>query len=169
MNRNTKISVIGVLGLGIFASVSGLVRMKYTIALTSRNDYAYGLANLLIWGYAEPALGMTVGNIATLRPLFQRVLSLGSGGSGPGKSNRTTAITSTPGRTHPYKPFDPDHELGVLDNNKGDHVSTHIHAGQIGRDSVSSDNESQKEILEKSAMPPKRGIVVSQQVEISHS
>jgi hypothetical protein len=39
MNRNTKISVAGVLGLGIFTSISGLVRMNYTVNLTSDKDY----------------------------------------------------------------------------------------------------------------------------------
>ena len=38
-----------------------------------------GLANILIWGYAEPALGMIVGNVATLRPLFHRMLRLRTG------------------------------------------------------------------------------------------
>ncbi|KAF2846667.1 hypothetical protein T440DRAFT_541093 [Plenodomus tracheiphilus IPT5] len=171
MNRNTKITVAGVLGLGIFTSVSGLVRMKYTVALTSSHDYVHGLANILIWGYAEPALGMLVGNIATLRPLFQRMLRLGSEGSAQGRSNGTPGDSSAPVRTHPYKPFDPDYELGILDDNKTDHISTQIHGGRNRRESVFSDSESQTQILEKSDGLPsrKRGIVVSQQVEISHS
>jgi hypothetical protein len=39
MNRNAKISVVAVLGLGIFTSISGLIRMKYTVGLTSTVDY----------------------------------------------------------------------------------------------------------------------------------
>ncbi|PWY82142.1 hypothetical protein BO70DRAFT_371111 [Aspergillus heteromorphus CBS 117.55] len=71
INRNTKISIVGLMGLGILASLSACVRLKYTVALTSQSDYLYGVANVVIWGFAENAIGMIVGNVATLRPLFR--------------------------------------------------------------------------------------------------
>ncbi|KAF2792979.1 hypothetical protein K505DRAFT_306634 [Melanomma pulvis-pyrius CBS 109.77] len=172
MNLNTKISVAGVLGLGIFTSISGLVRMNYTVNLTSSHDYLYGLANILIWGYAEPALGMIVGNIATLRPLFRGMLNLGSDNSVQELSKGTPAGSGHPNRPHPYRSFDHDFELGTVVDKKVDNlVSTQIHGGQNGRNSISSDNESQKHILEKSdgRFSRNNGIVVSQQVDISHS
>ncbi len=39
MNRNSKVTVAILLGLGIFASLSACVRLKYTVNLTSSNDY----------------------------------------------------------------------------------------------------------------------------------
>ena len=36
---------------------------------------------MVLWGYAENGVGMIVGCVATLRPLLQRVLKLGSSGS----------------------------------------------------------------------------------------
>ncbi|KAI5371997.1 hypothetical protein J4E82_009299 [Alternaria postmessia] len=169
MNRNTKISVAGILGLGIFTSVSGLVRLKYTVGLTSSHDYLYGLANILIWGYAEPALGMLVGNIATLRPLFQRLLHLGSSGSQQPHSGGTPhGISGDGGRSHRYKPFDHEVELGTIADNK-DGVIPSIQV-RGGRSSVSSDSESQKEILEKNdrfVNNNKDSIVVSRHVEVS--
>ncbi|KAH9880280.1 hypothetical protein IAQ61_000569 [Plenodomus lingam] len=173
MNRNTKITVAGILGLGIFTSVSGLVRMKYTVGLTSDHDYLYGLANILIWGYAEPALGMIVGNIATLRPLFHRMLHLGSESSGPRPSNDTPGSDNTPKHMHPYKPFDTEHELGTLDESVcckgGDHVSTEILGAKGRQGSIYSESESQKQFLEKweDRSPSRGAIVVSQHVEIS--
>ncbi|PSN73325.1 hypothetical protein BS50DRAFT_653796 [Corynespora cassiicola Philippines] len=175
MNRNTKISVAGVLGLGIFTSISGLVRMSYTVNLTSSVDYLYGLANILIWGYAEPALGMIVGNIATLRPLFRRTLKLGSDDSAKAHSDGTPVGSGMRNRSHPYKPFDTDFELGTVpDNNGDDPLSTQGHGGRLGRNSTSSDNESQKQILEKTQDRSQvrystKGIVVSKQVEITRS
>ncbi|KAF1947727.1 hypothetical protein EJ02DRAFT_449209 [Clathrospora elynae] len=171
MNRNTKISVAGILGLGIFTSVSGLVRMKYTVHLTSKTDYLYGLANIIIWGYAEPALGMLVGNIATLRPLFRHALNLGSEDSGLAGSKYIPGGTVDPSRAHPYKSFDHDYELGtVVPNQEGNVLSTQIKGG---RSSESSDNESQKQILEKCDKyhPESKEIVVINQVDInvSHS
>jgi hypothetical protein len=39
LNRNTKISVVCVLGLGFFASISACVRLKYTVNLTAQENY----------------------------------------------------------------------------------------------------------------------------------
>lgn len=39
LNRNAKISVAGVLGLGFFASLSACVRLRYTIGLTEQENY----------------------------------------------------------------------------------------------------------------------------------
>ncbi|KAH8900972.1 hypothetical protein GQ53DRAFT_633272, partial [Thozetella sp. PMI_491] len=177
MNLNTKISVGAILGLGIFASMSGCVRLAYTVNLTSSEDYLYGLANILIWGYAEPAIGMIVGNLATLRPLVRRMLQLdNSSGSG------TSKFTPMGGRerAHPYRSFDT--ELGPIDGDRKNDImsSIQIEGGTPttkGRASLSSDGDSQKLILEgtyKNATANKRrsgshGIVVSRRVDISHS
>jgi hypothetical protein len=39
LNRNAKISVGAILGLGIFASLSACIRLKYTVNLTNSTDY----------------------------------------------------------------------------------------------------------------------------------
>lgn len=36
-----------------------------------------GISDVVIWGYAENGVGMIVGCVATLRPLFRRVFNLG--------------------------------------------------------------------------------------------
>ena len=36
-----------------------------------------GISDVLIWGYAENGVGIIVGCVATLRPLFRRVFNLG--------------------------------------------------------------------------------------------
>jgi hypothetical protein len=73
LNRNTKVSVVCVLGLGFFASISACVRLKYTVNLTAQENYlctspwsgdhgkniltavipSDALADIVIWGYAE--------------------------------------------------------------------------------------------------------------------
>jgi hypothetical protein len=113
---------------------------------------------------------MLVGNIATLRPLFQRLLHLGSSGSHQPHSGGTPHGLSNGERSHRYKPFDHELELGTVTDNKDRHVpSIQVHAG---RGSVSSDSESQKEILEKNdrfLSNNKDSIVVSRHVEVSRS
>jgi hypothetical protein len=113
---------------------------------------------------------MLVGNIATLRPLFQRMLRLGSSGSQQPHSGGTPHGPSNGGRSHRYKPFDHELELGTIADNK-DGVIPSIQV-RGGHGSVSSDTESQKEILEKNdrfLSNNKDSIVVSRQVEVSRS
>lgn len=40
-----------------------------------------GVADVVLWGYAENGVGVIVGCVSTLRPLLQRVLRLGGSGS----------------------------------------------------------------------------------------
>lgn len=126
-----------------------------------------GLANILIWGYAEPAIGMIVGNLATLRPLFRRMF-----GSGSESSTSTGAVPTIGGvssRSHPYKSFDPDYDLGPILGNS-ELTSTQVQSGHDSERHArpSSDSDSQKQILE---MPIREqgGIVVSRQFKVSRA
>ncbi|KAJ4416526.1 hypothetical protein N0V85_002247 [Neurospora sp. IMI 360204] len=76
LSRNTKISVICVLSLGFFASISACVRLRYTVNLTAQENYLYALADIVIWGYAENGMGLIVGCTMTLRPLLREILHL---------------------------------------------------------------------------------------------
>lgn len=86
LNLNAKLSVGFLLSLGILASLSACIRLKYTVNLNNSDDYLYSVADVMIWGYAENGVGFIVGCVSTLRPLFREMFSLGggnhSGGSG---------------------------------------------------------------------------------------
>jgi hypothetical protein len=114
---------------------------------------------------------MIVGNIATLRPLFRTLLHLGSDESAPALSKSTPGGSGIPRHSHPYEPFDHDYELGTAVGKNDNVVSTRIHGGEGGRESMSSDNESQKRILDPGEkgkrLSRNKGIVVSKQVETS--
>ncbi|RDW75536.1 hypothetical protein BP6252_06678 [Coleophoma cylindrospora] len=175
LNLNAKISVGAILSLGVFASLSACIRLKYTVNLTNQqNDYLYGLANIVLWGYAENGIGMFVGNLSTLRPLFRRIFNLGGSDSRSGRTNTTQILSqgfpSSSRRT--YKPFDTNYELEAVDGDKDyrgpTSTSTKIHGGSDGHQSssVASDSESQKQILENSKAP--NGIVVSKFISIGY-
>ncbi|KAK8228872.1 hypothetical protein HDK90DRAFT_468383 [Phyllosticta capitalensis] len=76
MNRKTKSSVIVLLGMGVFASVSAMVRLKY-----NRNYMYEGpnrlwrLADIVTWAYSETGMGMIIGCSACLRPLLPALRS----------------------------------------------------------------------------------------------
>lgn len=127
----------------------------------------------MLWGYAENGIGMFVGNLATLRPLFRRMFNLGGSDN---KSNAPLSGRGTGGSAFPnssrrtYKSFDTSYELGTVNEEAKSKIpnitTTQIHGGGRERSSVASDSESQKQILEKTRGP--QGIVVSRQINISH-
>lgn len=48
LNVKSKLSVTFLLGLGILASISACVRLKYTVALTNSQDFIYSYGNLVL-------------------------------------------------------------------------------------------------------------------------
>ncbi|PQE09016.1 hypothetical protein CJF32_00002615 [Rutstroemia sp. NJR-2017a WRK4] len=75
MNPRTKFSVVLILSLGFFASTATLVRIYYIHELSITTDYTWEGINLVKWSLVEPAIGLTAASFATLRSLFQRILS----------------------------------------------------------------------------------------------
>ncbi|CAC9891334.1 unnamed protein product [Aureobasidium pullulans] len=98
LNRNAKVSVVFLLSLGVLASLSACIRLKYTVRLNSANDYIHGIGDIVIWGYAENGIGMIVGCLSTLRPLFRRVFQLGS--SAPDASSKMNGTRSKSRRNY---------------------------------------------------------------------
>ncbi|KAH8900015.1 hypothetical protein GQ53DRAFT_835996 [Thozetella sp. PMI_491] len=182
MNMNTKVTVAFILGLGILASLSACIRLKYTVNLTNSNDYLFGLANIVIWGYAENGVGLIVGNISTLRPLFRRILKLGSDSE---HSHNTASRQNHPGSFHlggkGFRPsnFQPSYELspnGTTDDAYGSYfASTHTGGGSGRRARTAetkssmegSESGSQEQILYDSQRFGNQAIVVSRAVSVS--
>ncbi|KAL5114116.1 hypothetical protein ACEQ8H_008000 [Pleosporales sp. CAS-2024a] len=77
LNRNAKLSVGVILSLGILASLSACIRLVYTVNLTNTDDFLFGISHVVLWGYAENAIGIIVACVATLRPLFRDLFHLG--------------------------------------------------------------------------------------------
>ena len=76
------------------ASLSACIRLVYTVNLTNSNEYLHGISDVVLWGYAENGVGAIVGCVATLRPLFRRLLNLGG----------ETTPHNTPGASYGRRP-----------------------------------------------------------------
>ncbi|KAJ6005263.1 hypothetical protein N7451_003207 [Penicillium sp. IBT 35674x] len=161
LNRNTKISIIALMGLGIFASLSACVRLKYTVALTNQNDYLFAVADVVIWGFAENGIGMIVGNVATLRPLF-RILR--DGRSSDYKSYQQTPRFKSSHRSEGAI-FSGNYELNDHEKNQ---ITTTSVADHTRRGGSLSDGDSQKDILENGQRPGQADILVSRQVVVAY-
>lgn len=138
------------------------MRLKYTVALTSQTNFLYAVADVVIWGFAENSIGMIVGNVATLRPLF-RVLR-----------DRNTSDYKT---YHKSPGINSSHRTGGMMNSRNyelsenvkglNHMTTTSAIDHHPRGSM-SDGDSQKEILENGQRPGEADIVVSRQVVVAY-
>ncbi|KAL3451122.1 hypothetical protein BJX65DRAFT_304527 [Aspergillus insuetus] len=184
LNRNSKVAVMGLMSLGIFASLSACIRLKYTINLTNQTDFLYAVSDVLIWGFAENAIGMTVGNIATLRPIFHSFFE---------RTMRRTGYSGSRSRSGGVSRLASGYELSQHGGKSGDHGAggpgaymntvteitrgSHVNVGTgTGDESELSDGDSQKGIF---AMKGKGGeqrgrghgnadIMVSRQVDVTY-
>lgn len=144
------------------ASLSACIRLKYTVALTNQEDYLHGVTNVVIWGFAENSLGMIVGNVATLRPLF-RILR-------DGRSSDYKTYHQSPGMNSSHRTGgglrSRNYELS--DNMKGpNHTTTTSAIDHNPRGSL-SDGDSQKDILDNGQQPGEADIVVSRQIVVAY-
>ncbi|KAL6229154.1 hypothetical protein BDW75DRAFT_225540 [Aspergillus navahoensis] len=162
LNQRSKMAVIGLMSLGILASLSACVRLKYTVNLTNTDNYLFAVADIVIWGFAENAIGMIVGNIATLRPLFHRFFNL---------TFRRTGYSSSRSRSR----FPSNYELSQH-GGKGEpgnaylSTVTEVHGapGRTRQDSQLSDDDSQKMIIHGASGRGDNDIMVSRQVNVTY-
>ncbi|KAF7529202.1 hypothetical protein G7054_g9906 [Neopestalotiopsis clavispora] len=81
LNRKAKMSVAGILALGVLASAATLVRIPYIWQLTHTVDFTYNFTDFTIWSAVENGVGIIASSIATLRPLFRKAMDLTRGTS----------------------------------------------------------------------------------------
>ncbi|ORY63386.1 uncharacterized protein BCR38DRAFT_436705 [Pseudomassariella vexata] len=174
LNLNAKLSVAAILGLGVFASLSACIRLKYTVNLTNSNDYLFGLSNIVIWGYAENGTGMFVGCVATLRPLFRRALNLGGSDTksfgGPSAQKTPNGFPSQSRRTY-FKSGDTSYEMSTVNSTreKKGPLTSITTGGQDEMTSISSEEENKVDFQKDGVLCSLSGILVSRQVNITHT
>ncbi|KAF7555295.1 hypothetical protein G7Z17_g2291 [Cylindrodendrum hubeiense] len=95
MPRRTKISVVGVLGLGVLASIAALMRIisyKYIDTNVYPNDHMVSEGRLLLWSIFESSLAIIACSLPSLK-LFAKCTSP--------STNRSTGLT--PRSRHNYR------------------------------------------------------------------
>ncbi|GME31723.1 integral membrane family protein [Neofusicoccum parvum] len=86
MKPVVKVSAILILGMGFFASIATLIRLKYLVGFANSRDPLLAIVPIALWSWIEECLGMCAACIATFRPLLRLIPGLRSsrGGSGSG-------------------------------------------------------------------------------------
>lgn len=84
----TRVSLIAILGLGVFACAAAVVKLGYVTNYGKLGDWLWDSQNITIWTCVELNVGIIAGSLPCLRPIFRRFL-----GSTYGKSSRKTPTT----------------------------------------------------------------------------
>ncbi|KAH7402974.1 hypothetical protein BKA64DRAFT_706482 [Cadophora sp. MPI-SDFR-AT-0126] len=144
MRPQVKLSVIVILGLGIFASTATIVRLIYVLDLIKSRDPIYDITHSLIWIVVEMGLGICAACLATLRPLINRII-VGFSTSNH-VSDQSPVKSSTRNGYHVHTSI--GHELNDINRGRN---SIRVESEQIVMQRANAgwevSNESQEEIL----------------------
>ncbi|THX06736.1 hypothetical protein D6D18_02816 [Aureobasidium pullulans] len=72
MARRLKFTLAVVLSLGFLASAATVVRACYFDRFLARVDYVWGFSDLALWSVIEGLIGITIGSVPSLKPMFKR-------------------------------------------------------------------------------------------------
>ncbi|ROW00760.1 hypothetical protein VMCG_06495 [Cytospora schulzeri] len=95
----TRLSVIGILGLGVFACTACIIKTVFLYNLGSNSDWLWDSRNITIWNVVELNTGIVAGSLPAIWPLFRR--SLGGVGSSSSRGQLRSAYrkSSQPGNS----------------------------------------------------------------------
>jgi len=155
LNRRQKLSLICILGLGVFATSAACVKLTFLPNYGRSGDLMWDSRNLTIWTVTECNVGIVAANLSCLKPLFNRIL-VSTYGQGSRKQShpRYSSKPYGPGSKHrsvirEYDELDSDK---VAERGLGDaYLLTTIDAHKIGavskitsgRSSLSQSKESE--------------------------
>ena len=92
VNLRTRVTLMCILGLGLFACAAAAVKISYLPNYGKKGDFLWDSRNITIWTATEVNVGITAASLPTLRPLFKSVLGstygFGSKGASQGKKDR---------------------------------------------------------------------------------
>ncbi|KAM4056086.1 integral membrane family protein [Hirsutella rhossiliensis] len=97
MTKQAKWTVVAILGLGIFASIATLIRLKFLNKLQDTGDLLYSAVDAMIWTIVEPGVAIFASSLATVRPLLRvfRIRGFTSGGrSSAGRTQNSEMSTA---------------------------------------------------------------------------
>ena len=128
VNTRTRFSLLGVLGLGVFACAAAIVKVGYIVNYGKVGDFLWDSRNITIWTSNETNIGIIAGSLPTLRPLFKRFL-----GSVYGRGTRKTT------------PSAGVYAHGTTRSKSGNHWQT-LSSGRRAHDDILDDASSQEAI-----------------------
>ncbi|KAF2708626.1 hypothetical protein K504DRAFT_380309 [Pleomassaria siparia CBS 279.74] len=183
MNRRQKSSIIGILALGIFASVAALIKTAALVDYGKTGDWLWDSRSLTIWTVVECNTGIVAGNLPCLKPLFRRVLGSTYGRGSRAQSNSKYGTGTIKKSVRNYSSLGSEHAKRNAFQPYGQggmHMMTDIVVNKEmtvrqsdSRDEIDEAGKSSQESLvgetEVAAFPNMGGIKKTTQVDISEA
>ena len=157
-----KLSIIALLGLGIFASTAAIVRLTVTVNLSATTDFLYYAMPVAAWAHAELGLGVILANLPALRPLLEKLLSLRSTIRSSGKRTNDKTGDRYLELEEGIRSRKSGSVLASLGTGKGKGNETRIYGGDL------ADSKSTKHIVATGQKQNANGIEVEREFHISH-
>ncbi|KAF2124902.1 hypothetical protein P153DRAFT_425966 [Dothidotthia symphoricarpi CBS 119687] len=164
MNTRQKMSLICILGLGMFATAAALVKTSYLPSYGENGDWLWDSRNLTIWVVVETNVGIIAGNLPCLKPIF-RVILTSTYGRGSCKTEAPRYLTGAGTDHHSVNNYNclasnQTHEggFGRSDGDKKSYMLTTINADKHVKSDAgegSSEAESVWRVSEDSETRPK--------------
>ncbi|POS71064.1 hypothetical protein DHEL01_v210542 [Diaporthe helianthi] len=73
MSKQKKTAIIGILSLGVLASIATIARLPYAQAYFAADNYMEGVGNIMLWTVCECDLALIAGSLPMLRTLFKSI------------------------------------------------------------------------------------------------
>ncbi|KAI9803752.1 MAG: hypothetical protein M1826_004943 [Phylliscum demangeonii] len=124
-----KVGVILVLGLGLFACVSSIVRLTYVPHTMSERDITWNLADVMYWSVIECCVAILAASIPAFKPLAKRYLPALVGSYMTGFSTQPHTGASYPLVQPTQSHF--DQELAILTRGDGIAKPAHLYEGGL--------------------------------------
>ncbi|KAH0362214.1 integral membrane protein, partial [Aureobasidium melanogenum] len=102
MHHHQKVVVAVILGFAAVGSTATIIRIPYIWTLDHyKGEFLWRTADVAIWTTVEMGIGITAGNLGTLRPLMQRLMTFMGISSSTGPGSKTWSKRNRNG-THAY-------------------------------------------------------------------
>lgn len=90
MHHHQKVVVAFILGFAAVGSSATIIRLPYVWTVKEyKGEFLWRTADVAIWTTVEVGIGITAGNLGTLRPLLQRVMTFMGIASSTGPGSKT--------------------------------------------------------------------------------
>ncbi|KAH8732978.1 hypothetical protein GQ44DRAFT_781737 [Phaeosphaeriaceae sp. PMI808] len=163
MNRRQKGSLIGIFGLGTFATVAAIVKLSYITSYGRSGDWLWDSRNLTIWTVVECNVAIIAGSLPALKPLFRSALG-STYGRGSRKNTDANYYSKPYGQGSSHRSVSKNY--ASLTSDKTGNTSR-VSSGRSSPNPGKTSSESITRLNDKSGFSNMGGIAVTTKVDVN--
>ena len=163
MPLRTRLSLVAILSLGIFAAVAGIIRQLSSSQFGVPEPYIYD--SYSIWNFIELDMGIIAASLPALKPLFSWFRDATS--SLAGKPSKPSGYRSAERYQRQVRPVDEDGFALVEYGQKREVKVSSRPKDRVDEWTLDHRKSSQESILLHPEKPARTGIIVTKSVQVS--